>query len=161
MASTRRQLTHPLAAVLTVLATTSVLMSGTPGTASVPASVSTSLPPCGTDQVSIGLAPGLPSMHTVSFLIEVHNTSGRPCELDGLPRVSLLDSTGQIRVNAAESPLQPSTSLSSHAPLRLKRGETATAQLVETTPVGTTSCRSYPEVSVGHGVSGMTRVLHR
>jgi|HubBroStandDraft_6_1064221.scaffolds.fasta_scaffold01437_11 photosystem II stability/assembly factor-like uncharacterized protein len=161
MASTRRQLTHPLAAVLTVLATTSVLMSGTPGTASVPASVSTSLPPCGTDQVSIGLAPGLPSMHTVSFLIEVHNTSGRTCELDGLPRVSLLDSAGQVRVNAAGSPLQPSTSLSSHAPLRLKRGETATAQLVETTPVGTTSCPSYPEVSVGLGVSGMTRVLHR
>lgn len=154
---------HPLCLVLNMsLLAASVLVLPTPDLVIPPAAGAVNATTCRPNQVALRLAPGLPSMHTVTLLLEVRNATKHPCDLYGFPSVHLLDSTGHVAATASGSPLQPSTSLSSRTPLELEAGETATAQVVETSPLTTTTCPSYPEVSVGLGTSGTSTVFeHR
>ena len=99
-------------------------------------------------------------MHRVTLLIEARNVTRHPCDLVGLPSVSALDSSGRRGETAVGSSLQPATTLTSRSPLTLDSGESASAELVAIPPTSsTTSCPSYPELSVSLSSSGPSRVF--
>ena len=137
-----------------------LVLQATGQSAALAAGAAASVSPCGPNQVAIGLASGLPGMHRVTVLIEVRNTSPHPCDLVGPPSVSALDSNGRIGETAGGSPPEPASTRTSRSSLTLDPGETASAQVVAISPVApTTSCPSYPELSVRLWSSGPSRVF--
>jgi len=143
-----------------VLLSAPALVLQATGQIAAAAGAAASVSPCGPNQVFIGLAPGLPGMHRVTVLIEVRDTSRHPCALVGLPAVSALESNGRIGETAGGSPLESASTRTSRSSLTLDPGETASAQVVAISPVApTTSCPSYPELSVSLWSSGPSRVF--
>ena len=138
-----------------------VLVLQATGRGAAPAAgAAASVPPCGPNQVALGLGLGLPGMHRVTVLVEVRNTSRYPCDLVGLPAVSALDSNGRIGETAGGSPPESAPPRTSRSSLGLDPGETASAQVVAISPLApTTSCPAYPELSVSLWGSGPTRVF--
>lgn len=125
-----------------------------------PAQAAAKAPACSLSNVALHIAPGQPSMHTVTFLLQVRNTGSHRCVLHGLASLDVLDSSGHVVLSATNSMLQPSTSISSAGSLQLEPGETATAQLVETPPLSQTPCPSYPAVAVQLPGSENETILH-
>ena len=124
------------------------------------AGAAASVPPCGPNQVALGLGLGLPGMHRVTVLVEVRNTSWYRCDLVGPPAVSALDSNGRIGETAGGSPPASAPRRTSRSSLGLDPGETASALVVANSPVApTTSCPAYPELSVSLWSSGPTKVF--
>jgi hypothetical protein len=130
-----------------------------PGETSASAALSRA-PSCAAGQVRISESPGVPGMGHFSDLIQVTNTGGRACDLQGFPTVGLLNSAG-VQVATAVQNDAALGGPTNQAPVRLGVGEAATAQLAGTDmPLGTaTSCPTYASYTVSLPESGGSTVF--